>query len=328
MSDEKQAGASKKSPMTPDKELEAQFAHIPHESRDVIQPVRLRGEDTFQFRCHPGIGCFNVCCSNIQILLTPYDILRLRKRLDLDVESFLYQYADVTVLQKGKLPVPTLLMDKESGTCPFNDPQKGCTVYEDRPVTCRYYPLGMALMHTEFAKEDDAFFFLIKEDFCQGHQEKTEWTVNQFREDQGCPAYDQKNRGWVEFILKRRSAGDMVGTHLRTSEAFYMASTNPDQFRTFVFGSSFLKRFDVPKELEEKIRTDDEALIKFAFDWLNSVMFGDLKIHPRREALDDYILRTQKAAKAKQSGEPVNAPRTPFSDDAGESGTLTNPSEE
>ena len=38
-----------------------------------IRPVELRDDSTFQFRCHPGIACFNACCKDIDITLTPYD---------------------------------------------------------------------------------------------------------------------------------------------------------------------------------------------------------------------------------------------------------------
>jgi len=36
-----------------------------------IIPVQLALHDKFQFRCHKGIACFNKCCENIDILLTP-----------------------------------------------------------------------------------------------------------------------------------------------------------------------------------------------------------------------------------------------------------------
>ncbi len=48
-------------------------------------PVQLALDDKFQFRCHKGIACFNKCCENIDIMLTPYDILRLKNRLGITV---------------------------------------------------------------------------------------------------------------------------------------------------------------------------------------------------------------------------------------------------
>lgn len=266
-------------------DLDEEMRNMPREVRNVLHPVRLSGADSFQFRCHPGISCFNHCCSNIEILLTPYDMLRLRRRLDLSAEEFLYRYANPTTLTKGQLPVAMMAMDKESGKCPFVT-EAGCSVYEDRPVTCRYYPIGLALMHKQQAEGEEAFYFLIKEDFCKGHQEAHTQSVDTWRAEQGSDGYDLQNRGWMEIILKRRSAGEGVSTSLQVSEFFYMASTNPAVFRRFVFETSFLERFNVDDATRERIREDDEALMNFAYAWLKTVLFGDQEVSIRPEAVD------------------------------------------
>ncbi|MBF0191787.1 MAG: YkgJ family cysteine cluster protein [Magnetococcales bacterium] len=263
--------------------LDPDMRSMPREVRNILQPVRMEGDSSFQFRCHSQIDCFNTCCSNIEIMLTPYDILRLRKRLQISAEAFLYEYATPYTLTKGQLPVPLVRLDPETGKCPFNTPE-GCSVYEDRPVTCRYYPIGLALMHKQNSKGNEAFYYLIKESFCHGHQENQNWTIDSWREDQGSDGYDERNQGWMDLILKRRSAGDEVNTSLQLSEFFYMASTNPDEFRRFVFESSFLKRFDLSEETIERLRTDDEAVLEFAFDWLKTILFGDRKVALKPDA--------------------------------------------
>ena len=45
--------------------------------------ARLGPQDTFRFRCHPGVSCFNTCCADVNIFLSPYDVLRLTERLGL-----------------------------------------------------------------------------------------------------------------------------------------------------------------------------------------------------------------------------------------------------
>ena len=42
---------------------------------------RLGPDDTFQFACHPGVSCFNRCCGDVNIFLSPYDVLRLKTGL-------------------------------------------------------------------------------------------------------------------------------------------------------------------------------------------------------------------------------------------------------
>jgi len=36
----------------------------------------------FSFACHPGVPCFTKCCSDLDLALTPYDVLRLKNRLE------------------------------------------------------------------------------------------------------------------------------------------------------------------------------------------------------------------------------------------------------
>lgn len=260
----------------PDKvrDIDMAMPTMSREVRNVLHPVPLQGDDCFQFRCYPGIVCFNACCHQIEIVLTPYDIVRLRHRLNLSSEAFLHQYTDPGMLPKGQLPVAIMRMDEATGRCPFNTPE-GCTVYSDRPVTCRYYPIGLALMRKEDTAAQESFYFLIKEGFCKGHQEANEWSVADWRDNQGAKAYDAANRKWLELIIKRRSAGDMTSSSLPLSEVFYMASTSAETMRHYIFDSTFLQRYAVDPAVAAQIREDDAMLIDFAMDWLKSVLFGD-----------------------------------------------------
>ena len=52
----------------------------PFASSPVI-PEQFDEDHVIKFRCYKGIECFNACCRDIDITLTPYDILRLKQRL-------------------------------------------------------------------------------------------------------------------------------------------------------------------------------------------------------------------------------------------------------
>ncbi|MEJ2156868.1 MAG: YkgJ family cysteine cluster protein, partial [Desulfobacteraceae bacterium] len=115
-----------------------------------LDPVQLTYSSKFKFKCHPGVSCFTECCRGTQIILTPYDVIRLKTRLDLPSDQFLAIYTEPHVLEKTDLPVVTLKhMDDDKESCPFVR-EDGCILYEDRPTACRYYPLGVAsLQHKE-----------------------------------------------------------------------------------------------------------------------------------------------------------------------------------
>ena len=55
---------------------------------------------------------------------------------------------------------------------------------------------------------------------------------------------------------------------------FFMATTDLDRFRSFIFNSSFLQIYELDPETLENIRTDDIALMKFSFQFLASSLFG------------------------------------------------------
>ena len=73
---------------------------------------RLSEKSKFCFKCHPGVPCFNDCCGDVNIFLTPYDILRLRKNLGITTEEFLKKYTISPFDKNLKYPVVMLKMEE------------------------------------------------------------------------------------------------------------------------------------------------------------------------------------------------------------------------
>ncbi|MEJ2183284.1 MAG: YkgJ family cysteine cluster protein [Nitrospirota bacterium] len=261
-----------------------------------VQPTRLDPETRFKFRCYPGIGCFTRCCSNIDIMLTPYDVLRMTRRLGISSEEFLDTYTTMRIDEKSSHPYAYLkLKDDDDRLCPFVTPE-GCTIYTDRPASCRYYPVGQATMK----KRDDAgglvheeFYFFVKEKHCQGFREPTEWTVQSWREDQEAEHYDAMNREWKDLLMRRNLPGGK-GLDPRKQTQFFMASYDLDRFRRYVFESRFLKVFEVSPEEAEKMRTDDVALMKFAFRYLKYLLMMEKTLSLREGAVSSAEKQEEK----------------------------------
>ncbi len=245
-----------------------------------IEPVRLSLESRFKFRCHPGVSCFTQCCRGINIILTPYDIIRLKNRLGLGSEEFLSLYTEPKLLEKTDLPVVALkLMDDEENSCPFVR-ENGCILYSDRPTACRYYPLGVAsLSHrTEDPEkgdpsEDEGFYFFVNEPHCKGFEEDTLWKVKDYRKDQGVDIHDEINAEWTDLIVRKRSFPKNIQLTDQTKRMFFTASYNIDAFKRFVFDTSFLQRYPVDAATVETIKSDEIALLTFGLKWLKSILF-------------------------------------------------------
>ncbi len=131
---------------------------------------RMSRNDSFTFSCHPGVSCFNKCCNDVNIFLTPYDIIRLKNRLGITSGEFLEKYTLLPIDENLRHPVVMLKMTDDELNCHFVN-ESGCTVYEDRPWSCRMYPIGVASPNEVAANQNEEFFFLLKEDVCLGFDE-------------------------------------------------------------------------------------------------------------------------------------------------------------
>ncbi len=190
-----------------------------------IEPVRLGYDSQFKFKCHKDIKCFTKCCRGINIVLTPYDIIRLKNRLQLKSDEFLSIYTNVELLEKTDLPVVTLGLvgDDEEKACPFLR-EEGCVVYEDRPTTCRYYPLGFASLSHKEGADDEGFYFFVNESHCLGAEEDKEWTVKKWRKDQGVDFNDEINAAWTDLVVRKRSFPKNVMLTEKAKQIFFMVS--------------------------------------------------------------------------------------------------------
>ena len=268
-----------------------------------VQPVRLTAKDRFCFSCHKGVSCWNECCHDPDITLTPNDILRLAKHFETRPSKFNAIFAAPAVHDQSGMPVMKLkVVDKGDGQprkpCVFLDEVEGCTVYNDRPAACRYYPLGLATVKMKGHEEPEDFYFLVKETHCKGHEEPKEQSVAEFRAGQGVDDYDAVNRGWIHLLMKLASWKTLGGPwgkepDERTRKMFFMATTDIDAFRMFVFNSTFLDKYEITPESREELAMNDEALLKLAFDWLRHVMFNEPTIGLREHVLHDAIAKAR-----------------------------------
>jgi uncharacterized protein len=242
---------------------------------------QLQLKDKFCFGCHPGVSCFTNCCADINILMTPLDVLRLARRIGMDTQEFLGKHTLTPISKDLQLPIVMLKMeDDEEKRCPFLG-EEGCSVYEDRPWACRMYPLGSALPPARSGVEPEAIYFLFEDDFCEGGKEKEEWTVEDWRKDQGVVEQEELEEGYREIVSHPWFIGGTRQLNPKQMEMFHMACFNLDTFRRFVFDSTFLTRFEIDDETIEKMRDSDEALLDFAFRWVRLALFAEPTIKVR-----------------------------------------------
>ena len=223
----------------------------------------------FRFACNPQVPCFTRCCRDADLLLYPYDIIRLTQHLNMSTDEFLVSHTITAFRENPHFPSVMLKMsDKPDRSCPFLT-EAGCEVYENRPFSCRAYPLEPAIQ-SDGKGGAKISAFLVCHDHCLGHGRGKEWTAAQWMKDQRMAVYNKHNTAWarVASFLRTSNPFGEKGANNPAMNMAYMASYNMDTFRRFVFESSFLNRYDLTSERIDCVKNDDTALMHLGFDWI------------------------------------------------------------
>jgi len=228
---------------------------------------RLEPGEPFSFTCHPAIDCFTDCCRQLELALTPYDILRLKRQTGMDSAAFLAQYVIQEQEEEDAFPRFYLTMVNDGrASCVFVS-DKGCTVYPGRPGACRAYPMGRAAIRQE-GNSMEEYFVLLREAHCHGFQEKELQTSATYATDQGLHSYNEFN--------------DIVATVLQHDTIRGGLQLTPQQIEYFVLALYDLDSFR--KQLQEgilphsasyknELHKEDEPLLHFGVTWLHRELF-------------------------------------------------------
>lgn len=240
--------------------------------KDLSGPT-LEIEDSFRFRCGKSVSCFNECCKDVTIFLGPYDVLRMSQGLGIPAKEFLDKHC--TILGTNRL-IPLIVMrmnEEDEKRCFFVTPE-GCSVYEKRPWACRMFPLDVT-------EEGSSFRVIIDDSRCKGLLEDLERRVVDYLNDQGAPKYQVMDDLMGELINDERFRElDVDNDQIR--QMVFMALYALDEFRKFVFESSFLEKFDIEPRRLKRLKRDDEELLRLGYEWVAFGLLGKqtLKLKP------------------------------------------------
>jgi len=234
-----------------------------------LEEAALSLDSRFTFQCHAGLPCFNQCCHTPTVILSPYDLLRLKQCLGITSGELLQRYTRQEIEPLSNLPLVVLDPSRsEDGACPFLGPE-GCTVYAHRPAACRLFPIAMGSRLTEEGVED--YYFCRELDYCRGFDGEAEWTVESWKANQGFAEYDRGRGPWIEILLK---AGLEPPPRLDAlmQNLFALLAYDLDKFRRLVSQPAFRQTHGVEARQSDALRTDDLALLKFSYGLLPAIL--------------------------------------------------------
>jgi uncharacterized protein len=235
--------------------------------------TRLCPGKTFSFGCHPGVVCFTECCRDLELVLTPYDVLCLCKELKLNATEFLDRYVVIEQAEKGGFPNLYLgMVDDGKASCPFIA-EKGCSVYNNRPGACRAYPVGRGVTLDAESRMHE-IHVLVREDHCQGFAEPTSYSVTEWFENQGLDAYNKINDEVLGLLQHKQVQQKMPFTREQL-ETFMLALYNLDEFRSLVSSPIFQDKYRLDPVECKTILGDDLELLRFGIRWLKERLFSE-----------------------------------------------------
>jgi len=231
---------------------------------------QLPPAETFSFACHNKVKCFTDCCRMLELALTPYDVLRLRRATQLRSEEVLEKYI-ISEQETGE-PFPRFyltMVDDGKASCVFVS-SEGCSVYPNRPGACRSYPLGRAAICADDNTITESFI-LLKEKHCCGFFEPDHQNALQYSKAQGLDVYNSFNDS-VAQILQHESIRQGFVPSPKQVELFTLALYNIDTFRDLFLEGTL----DSTPALTEQLShcDSDEQLLQFSISWLKQQLFS------------------------------------------------------
>lgn len=207
---------------------------------------------TFKFKC---AKC-GLCCSDIDIRLSPHDLLRLSHRLQMPVKEFSKKYTDYIIDKEDSFMICCIL--KTRPDCVFWT-QKGCSVYEDRPLACRIYPIATMYYYNKNA-------YYITPGKCQGRKYGKRIKIKEFLEKSD--AFDYME---MHYLFRKFTAILTKRTNFPKNEK---------RFNTLFI--KILYEFDEPevkqliKNVTGKENTDDKQTIKNVMETAEKIILKPL----------------------------------------------------
>lgn len=229
----------------------------------------LTSDETFRFRCHPGVACFTDCCRELELALSPYDVLRLSKNLGLAPSAFLDKYVLIEQAEGNAFPQAYLCMvDDGRASCPFVT-ASGCRVYADRPGACRTYPLGRGAFNTEDGTRHE-MHVLLTEPHCKGFNESEQQDVTAWQKDQDLAFYNAMNDELLGILHHPRlKDGHPPEEH---EEEIFLFLYSLDTFRQQFLDGALALPFPITKNERQELATEDLALLRLGIRWLDHVL--------------------------------------------------------
>ncbi|MCI8941225.1 YkgJ family cysteine cluster protein [Lachnospiraceae bacterium 42-17] len=160
---------------------------------------KLTPDSSFRFHC---TQCGKCCINRDDIILSPLDLFRIAKELNLSMEEVLKQYCEWYIGIESRFPTVSLKPRGSIRRCPFLKNHR-CMVQKAKPAVCAMFPIGRAALFDTENKDDSqgpAVEYFYTNPGC-GDNAKTQ-TVREWFDLFNIPIKDEFFVAWSTFQMK------------------------------------------------------------------------------------------------------------------------------
>ncbi|PIZ51172.1 hypothetical protein COY27_04535 [Candidatus Woesearchaeota archaeon CG_4_10_14_0_2_um_filter_33_13] len=153
------------------------------------------------------------CCDSTYIQLAPFDIKNICDTLDISTQKFHEKYS----MFNSSDNIPRCYL-RNRPRCPFKE-NKLCTIYNNRPLRCRLFPLGR--VYPEDLNESS--FLILPEEKCIGFDTGKKIKISEFLEQQNVNSLDKLSEEWNHFLITLKDNPTIEKQEFKQSfkETFY-----------------------------------------------------------------------------------------------------------
>ena len=159
-----------------------------------FETKKIGFDEKFSFHCTQCGAC---CINREDILLTPKDVFRIVKKLQMTQREFVEKYCDVYVGSSSRVPLVRLQPFGKDQRCPLLQ-DRSCIVHSVKPTVCALFPLGRGMRLKEDQREVFEFSYFLQEIDCGDRSE--EFTVREWLAQFGIQLEDAFFMQWMPFV--------------------------------------------------------------------------------------------------------------------------------
>ncbi len=210
-------------------------------------------DDKFRFSCKQ---CGKCCTDREDILLSPFDLFRAAKKLDMTPDEFVNEYCDSYVGDTSKMIIVRLMPRGSIKRCPLLRDRK-CSIHDAKPMVCAMFPIGRGfkLDPKKPGAEQisaESIRFIFNGAHCGNAEEHT---VREWFTSFGIPIKD-------EFFIEWQKVISEIGDATKYAEKVCSNDEVLNLIYTAIYGLMYIK-YDTNQEFMPQFLHNRDLLLGF-----------------------------------------------------------------